>query len=89
MNNQRPSKRMERITAEGLRFLKSTNKEVRTKAVRKHFGYFIAYYLSHYVRSEFAEFAPQFSSAKVAQFTSMDLPDGEGEWLRSWGEASR
>lgn len=29
---------------------------MRTKAVRKHFGYFIAYYLSHYVRSEFAEF---------------------------------
>jgi len=41
---------------EGLQFLKESSREVRTKATRKHFGYFLAYYLSHYVRSEFAPY---------------------------------
>ncbi len=41
---------------EGLKFLKEGSKEARTKATRKHFGYFLAYYLPHYVRSTFAPF---------------------------------
>lgn len=37
-------------------FLKNSSREVRTKAASKHFGYFLTYYLPHYVRSEFAPF---------------------------------
>lgn len=37
-------------------FLKNSNREARTKAASKHFGYFLTYYLPHYVRSEFSSF---------------------------------
>ena len=37
-------------------FLKQSRKEARTNALKDHFGYFVTYYLSHYVRSEFAHF---------------------------------
>lgn len=37
-------------------FLKNSSREARTKAASKHFGYFLTYYLPHYVRSEFASF---------------------------------
>ncbi len=37
-------------------FLKNSSREARTKAASKHFGYFLTYYLPHYVRSEFAPF---------------------------------
>lgn len=39
-----------------MQFLKESSKEARTKATREHFGYFITYYLPHYVRSSFADF---------------------------------
>ena len=47
---------MDRVTDEGLEFLKQSRKEARTSALKDHFGYFVTYYLPHYVRSEFAEF---------------------------------
>ncbi len=37
-------------------FLKNSSREARTKAASKHFGYFLTYYLPHYVRSEFSSF---------------------------------
>lgn len=39
-----------------MQFLKEVNKEARTKSTREHFGYFVTYYLPHYVRSSFAPF---------------------------------
>ncbi len=41
---------------EGVDFLKTENVAERTKALRKHFGYFVTYYLQHYIWSEFASF---------------------------------
>lgn len=39
-----------------MRTLRQSRKEVRTKHAKEHFGYFLAYYLSRYVRCEFADF---------------------------------
>lgn len=47
---------MELITKDKLQFLKTASREERTKAARLHFGYFIAYYLPHYVMSPFAPY---------------------------------
>lgn len=44
------------MTTEGLRALREQRKEVRTNNIKDHFGYFVAYYLKHYVRSEFGDF---------------------------------
>lgn len=44
------------INQQGIQFLKGSNVGARTKALRRHFGYFVTYYLQHYVWSEFASF---------------------------------
>jgi len=40
----------------GIQALRNQRKEVRTNNLKNHFGYFVAYYLQHYVRSEFSAF---------------------------------
>ncbi|MBX9720653.1 MAG: hypothetical protein K2X81_04610, partial [Candidatus Obscuribacterales bacterium] len=39
-----------------MKTLRESRKEVRTKHTKEHFGYFLAYYLSRYVRCEYADF---------------------------------
>lgn len=47
---------MERVTREKIRMIRELPKDERIIATRNHFGYFITYYLQHYVQSDFAPF---------------------------------
>lgn len=44
------------ITADKIRALKNLSREARIAACRLHFGYFLAYYLPHYIQTPFAPY---------------------------------
>lgn len=44
------------ITADKIRELKNMPREKRIAATKSHFGYFLAYYLPHYIQCEFAPY---------------------------------